>query len=210
MATHSGILVWKIPWTEESGGLQSIASQRVGHNLATEHTHTHKLMQLNSVFISLFGLSVCKRSKKSFIVAKDVEKWDIILPVGVYKSSRNIFHINTYHLEVLLWRVGINHLPKSGEVSRCHACAHRVWKPNFSYDNLSGATGQSSRQVLDELREQSKLNLSFYCGYWVGPGREFLRVSQGLHGLNFSLAPRKGKQGFSISFPTWGQEKRLA
>ena len=31
MATHSSILAWKIPWTEEPGGLQSIASQRVGH-----------------------------------------------------------------------------------------------------------------------------------------------------------------------------------
>ena len=32
MATHSNILAWRIPWTEESGGLQSIGSQRVGHN----------------------------------------------------------------------------------------------------------------------------------------------------------------------------------
>ena len=40
MATHSSILAWKIPWTEESGGLQSTGSQRAGHNLATEHTHT--------------------------------------------------------------------------------------------------------------------------------------------------------------------------
>ena len=31
MATHSSILVWKIPWTEESDGLQFIGSQRVGH-----------------------------------------------------------------------------------------------------------------------------------------------------------------------------------
>ena len=32
MATHSGILVWRILWTEEAGGLQSIGSQRVGHD----------------------------------------------------------------------------------------------------------------------------------------------------------------------------------
>ena len=31
MATHSGILAWRIPWTEEPGGLQSMGSQRVGH-----------------------------------------------------------------------------------------------------------------------------------------------------------------------------------
>ena len=31
MATHSSILAWRIPWIEESGGLLSIGSQRVGH-----------------------------------------------------------------------------------------------------------------------------------------------------------------------------------
>ena len=31
-ATHSSILAWKIPWTEEPGGLQSMGSQRVGHD----------------------------------------------------------------------------------------------------------------------------------------------------------------------------------
>ena len=31
MATHSSILAWRIPWTEEPGGLQPVGSQRVGH-----------------------------------------------------------------------------------------------------------------------------------------------------------------------------------
>ena len=36
MPVHSSILVWRIPWIEEPGGLQSMGSQRVGHNWATE------------------------------------------------------------------------------------------------------------------------------------------------------------------------------
>ena len=35
-ATHSSILAWRIPWTEEPGGLQSMGSQRVGHDWATK------------------------------------------------------------------------------------------------------------------------------------------------------------------------------
>ena len=35
MATHSSTLAWRIPWREEPGGLQSLGSQRVGHNWAT-------------------------------------------------------------------------------------------------------------------------------------------------------------------------------
>ena len=36
MATHSNILAWEIPWTEESGGLQSMGLQRVRHDLTTK------------------------------------------------------------------------------------------------------------------------------------------------------------------------------
>ena len=39
MATHSSILAWELPWTEESGGLQSLGSDRVSHNLATKQQH---------------------------------------------------------------------------------------------------------------------------------------------------------------------------
>ena len=38
MATHSAILFWRIPWTEESGGLQSMRLQRVRYHWASEHT----------------------------------------------------------------------------------------------------------------------------------------------------------------------------
>ena len=40
MATHSSILAWEIPWTEEPGGLQSMGLQRVWHDWATNHTRT--------------------------------------------------------------------------------------------------------------------------------------------------------------------------
>ena len=40
MATYSSILAWRISWAEEPGRLQSMGSQRVGHNWATEYKHT--------------------------------------------------------------------------------------------------------------------------------------------------------------------------
>ena len=36
MTTHSSILAWKIPWTEEPDSLQSLGSHRVGHDLVTK------------------------------------------------------------------------------------------------------------------------------------------------------------------------------
>ena len=53
MATHSSILAWRIPWTEEPGGLQSMVSQRVGRNWVIKHGMTWR----NNDFIYLFHWS---------------------------------------------------------------------------------------------------------------------------------------------------------
>ena len=66
MATHSSILAWKIPWTEEPGGLQFMGLQTVGHNWATELNWTDSLYTLNKqgdniqpdVLLSWFGISL--------------------------------------------------------------------------------------------------------------------------------------------------------
>ena len=51
--THSSILVWRIPWTQEPGGLQSTGSQKVGHDLATSLLLGRKVMtNLDSIFKS--------------------------------------------------------------------------------------------------------------------------------------------------------------
>ena len=51
MATRSNILAWAISWTEEPGGLQSMGSQRVGHDLATKRTSliAHLVKNLSAV-----------------------------------------------------------------------------------------------------------------------------------------------------------------
>ena len=49
MATHSSILAWKIPWTGEPGGLQSIGLQKVRHNLTTKQQQHLTLTPLNFI-----------------------------------------------------------------------------------------------------------------------------------------------------------------
>ena len=41
MATHSSIPAWRIPWTEEPDGLQSMGLQKVRHDWVTQHTYTN-------------------------------------------------------------------------------------------------------------------------------------------------------------------------
>ena len=46
MTTHSSILAWRVPWTEEPGGLQSMGSQRVGHDLPAKRQFNQIAMNL--------------------------------------------------------------------------------------------------------------------------------------------------------------------
>ena len=50
MTTHSSILAWRIPWTEEPGGLQSMGSQRAGHDWVTDIYMNHRKILLKCGF----------------------------------------------------------------------------------------------------------------------------------------------------------------
>ena len=58
IATHSSILSWRIPWTEEPCGPQSMGSQRVGHNWATKYSTQHSADSCRHVGAS-GGLGAC-------------------------------------------------------------------------------------------------------------------------------------------------------
>ena len=53
MATHSNILTWEIPWTEDPHRLQNMELQRIGHNLVTEQ---QQIMSINKKIILFFLL----------------------------------------------------------------------------------------------------------------------------------------------------------
>ena len=53
MAIHSSILAWRIPWTEEHCGLQSMGSQRVGHDWTTTLSFTTELFIIMKIKINL-------------------------------------------------------------------------------------------------------------------------------------------------------------
>ena len=57
MATHFSILTWRIPWTEEPGGLPSMGSQRVGYNLATNAEAHGKKESFNGILANLGGFA---------------------------------------------------------------------------------------------------------------------------------------------------------
>ena len=95
MATHSNILVWKIPWTEEPGGLQSRGSQRVEHEWDKNAHYTSflfstevlarairqvknwkKMFEKEQIKLSLFlkDIYLCKKNKTSSPTVFELEE----------------------------------------------------------------------------------------------------------------------------------------
>ena len=63
MAAHSNILAWRIPWTEEPGRLQSMGSQRVGHDLAT-NTFTFQGHFYVNIIMKLIRIGIFENQKR--------------------------------------------------------------------------------------------------------------------------------------------------
>ena len=65
MSTHSSILAWEIPWTEEPGGLQSMGLQRIGHDLVTKQQEVSWGQKSGSDLAGWFCLRVSWEAKSS-------------------------------------------------------------------------------------------------------------------------------------------------
>ena len=86
MATHSSILAWKIPWTEEPGRLQSIGSQRVRHSWVTEHTQTQTWVR--RWFLLGHGSTGVNTSRKRKLETKGWA-WELALGLSVGRERGN-------------------------------------------------------------------------------------------------------------------------
>ena len=85
MATHSSVLAWRIPWTEEPGGLQSMGSQSAGHCWVTKCTHIFKAGQF--YFWFFFTLSSAVRWNSVYLLKHPVTTWSETLHCRVWSHS---------------------------------------------------------------------------------------------------------------------------
>ena len=58
MATHSSVLAWRIPWTEEPGGPQSMGSQKSRQDLVTKQQHIWRSCYVLGTYVSSFNLQI--------------------------------------------------------------------------------------------------------------------------------------------------------
>ena len=117
MATHSSILAWRIPWTEEPGGLQSKGSQRVRHDWVTEHTQHPFLKQDAPTFPDWLGYFVftegccccCFHCRRASFYACRLDKH--LYVIGGRNETGYLSSVECYNLETNEWRY-VSSLPQ--------------------------------------------------------------------------------------------------
>ena len=129
MKTHSNIFTWKIPWTEEPGRLQTMGSQRVGHNWAHTHTHIPGYSLHSSHTVHLFP-------SQHLLGFKAQDLW-----APHFEPRKQVRRIMTYEKQL------VPALEPIGHNSICFHHLHQPW--NWAgYSNLGGHLSYSWRYTL--------------------------------------------------------------
>ena len=92
MATHSSTLAWRIPWTEEPGGLQSVGSQRVGHELETKQQQQWRSSRWKQCWFTTkpeqgWESSRPKSSCVPLSKSRAPDLWDSVLPCFQWEAG---------------------------------------------------------------------------------------------------------------------------
>ena len=128
MATHSSTLAWSIPWTEEPGGLQSMGSQRVGHDWATSLSlftfmHWRRKWQPTPVFLP--GESQGRRNL-----------WAAVY--GVAQSQTRLTRLNSSSSSLCLALLLVEYLPLILEIGNMLVALSSTFSlPDFSLEIFS-------------------------------------------------------------------------
>ena len=128
MATHSSILAWRIPWTQESGGLQSVGSQRVTNTRkqspSSENVRARTLKKIFSALLHQPGIE---------LTPPEVEVWSlnyrmdigIHLKKFVYKTVGNCVQNSPLYTGI--------YTKKSGKFSHSSFFYHKIiWPPKIT------------------------------------------------------------------------------
>ena len=151
MATHSTILVWKIPWTEEPGGLQSMGSKEVEHDWASEHRMSHK-----GGLMSIWWLLTLR-------VSMTQETWFSVQSISLIYFSFLILYWSLVDIK--------NVMLVSGVQQSDSELLHLVWERSFYFIHFSWQHQQEGA-VISPITQMGKLRLSqeewFTSGHGIG------------------------------------------
>ena len=141
MATHSSILAWRIPWTEEPGGLQSIGLQRVRHDQATYHTCP--------IQGALNDSSYPRTEPQLLSLTPDYWSEEPRLPCNA-KWPQNLSDLKPQRHISCSFNVSI-----TGQMRLCSMFSSSLWNQNWRSNTTSDFTGYYGRKIRRVLESLS-------------------------------------------------------
>ena len=188
MATHFGILAGRIPWAEEPGGLQSMGSQRIGH----EHEHVHSTRGMRTISVSnhlpLLPTSVQREHWEEGVGEPSAQGIPVWVPVRTARGREGVVSSAPLPSSVKCGRFQENPSQRWGISKRRRWCLNPCWgifpTPWLAHLSLG-------------LRPQGKLthNRIHQLGRWQQPD---LRPGEGVgSGISQAAGTHHGrKPGF--------------
>ena len=127
-ATHSSIFAWEIPRTAESGRLQSMRLQSIGHNWATEHEHMEYKLEAHQLFPNKLALNL--RSEKAISIIQinvtgiNISGWRYRW--RYYEDIDEGKHIWLRNQKKLVWLEYGEQEGKEEKVRQCYVCVESI------------------------------------------------------------------------------------
>ena len=122
MATHSGALAWRIPWTEEPGGLQSMGSLRVGHDWASSLSlftfHFHALEREVATHSTIVAWRIPGTEEPGGLLSMRSQSWPRLAWLSSSTAGYTI-HFQVKVISKLPWSYGYN--PPESYLFTCSA-----------------------------------------------------------------------------------------
>ena len=117
MASHSSILAWRIPWTEEPDGLQSMGLQRVRHDWMTSpSTTTNSVTKVNEGLLSPFHSNIIISSTKA--------EYSLLISVDIFFPFRTVY--SPFHISKGTWIVVLSFYYQNLKFKGQNQCHHII------------------------------------------------------------------------------------
>ena len=159
MATHSSILAWEFPWTEEPGGLQSTGSQRVRQDWARTHTPTVGLLLVSRLLTLMFS-----QEHTFTLLNKSLAAENCSMPLWILSLERT----RTKETTVLPVTAGLSWSTRTGLPGHCQLKTPPVCDLP-SLNQLPYDTSQDALSIQEDCMSTHLTGQKMNC--WIGFSR---------------------------------------
>ena len=143
MATHSSFLTWRIPWTDEPGGLQCMVSQRIRHKWASEHAQTYIFI---FIYTYIYMLCYAKSLQSCPTLCDPIDGSPPGSPVPGILQVRTLEWVTISFSNAWKWKVKVKSISRVRLLATPWTAVHQA-PPSMGFSRQEYWSGVPYRQI---------------------------------------------------------------